>query len=71
MYEVKLGKLGRKRNINIGKGRTHEEAWAIIVDMLKNRGITSPFFRTWSTDGGKTETVDYGNHTEYFYIIKK
>ncbi|MCM1167432.1 MAG: hypothetical protein NC299_18520 [Lachnospiraceae bacterium] len=70
MYVIKTSRLGSKRKHIVGKAKTHEKAWALIVETLAERGITPYYYRSWKKDDSNTEQVDYGSHTEFFYIIK-
>lgn len=54
----------------VGTVKSHKEAMKLISRVLKNRKIVPFIYRTWSEDNGKTEKVDYGSHTEFFYIKK-
>ncbi len=66
MYEVRV--KNHEVEFVIGTVKTHEDAMALISRCLKNRGVSLPYYRTWSKDIGKITTVDYGNHTEFFYV---
>lgn len=70
MFVVKFGRPISKRKHIVGKAKTHEKAWALIVETLAKRGIALYYYRSWNIDDGKTEQIDYGSHTEFFYIIK-
>lgn len=68
MYEVSV--KNPECEFVVGTVKTHKEAMKLISKALKNRKITPFYYRTWSEDNGKTETVDYGSHIEFFYIKK-
>ncbi len=68
MYEVKV--KNPETEFVISTVETRKDAMALISRSLKNRGITPLYYRSWSTDDGKTIKIDYGSHTEFF-ILKK
>ncbi len=67
MYEVRV--KNPEVEFVISTVETHKNAMTLISRCLKNRGITPLYYRIWSTDD-KITKVDYGSHTEYFYITK-
>lgn len=68
MYEVSV--KNPECEFVVGMVKTHKEAMKLISRVLKNRKITPFYYRIWSEDNGKTEKVDYGSHTEFFFIKK-
>lgn len=70
MFTVKFGRPTLKRKHIIGKSKTHEGAWALMVEHLKKQGVQPYYYRSQKLKDNKTEQIDYGNHSEFFYIVK-
>lgn len=70
MFVVKFGKSIHKHKHIVGKSKTYEEAWTLMVEILKKRGILPYYYRSRKLEDNKTEQIDYGSHSEFFYIVK-
>lgn len=70
MYMVSIKNKNFKRESQVGTAGSHEDAIKLIGQELKRRNIVPHIYRTYSIDGGLTETVDYGSHTEFFQITE-
>ena len=70
MFVVKFGKLIHKHKRIIGKTKTYEEAWTLMAETLEKQGIRPYYYRTRKLEDNKTEQIDYGSYSEFFYIVK-
>ncbi len=66
MYEVRVE--NPEVEFVISTVKTKKDAMTLISRCLKNRGIAPTYYRFWGIDDGKTTKVDYGSHTEFFYV---
>lgn len=55
-----------KKKKLIGKCQTDKEAFDLISDDLKKRGITSVYYRFWHEEGRLV--IDYGSHHSFYYV---
>lgn len=67
MYKIYFEKNGLKREI--GKSSTEEEARKVINDFLKERKYQSYYWNIIKIDS-KTERIDVGSWTEFFYVYE-
>ena len=65
-------KTGNKYKKSIvGKPKDEEESSKMINDILEKRSFKSHYFRMWTKDFGgyNVTTIDFGSHTEFFYLV--
>jgi len=67
MYEIYFEKNGLKRKI--GKSNTKEETRKVISDFLKEREYKSYYWNISKIDP-KTERIDVGSWSEFFYVYE-
>ena len=67
MYKIFFEKNGLKREI--GKSNTKEEVRKVINDFLKEREYKSYYWNIIKIDS-KTERIDVGDWSEFFYVIE-
>jgi len=63
----------RFNKVDIGKYKTTDEAWSKLKDYVDNvLHFKSYYYRCNYLSLGKEDIqVDYGSHTNFFYIIKE
>ena len=64
-YALFRGNSNKKEALGLFISR--EAAWVTINQTLKNEGIEPYYFRQWG-DEVKEVTIDYGSHSDFFYI---
>ena len=52
----------------IGIYETHAGAWTGMCKDLDGKAIKPYYYRTWKNDN--VETVDFGSHSEFYYITE-
>jgi hypothetical protein len=68
-HKTKTGNKYKKSIV--GKPKDQDESSKMINDILKKRNFTPHNFRMWTKDFGGYDvtTIDFGSHTEFFYLV--
>ena len=68
-HKTKTGNKYKKSIV--GKPKDQDESSKMINDILKKRNFTPHYFRMWTKDfdGYDVTTIDFGSHTEFFYLV--
>ena len=68
-HKTKTGNKYKKSIV--GKPKDQDESSKMINDILKKRNFTPHNFRMWTKDFGGYDvtTIDFGSHTEFFYVV--
>lgn len=68
VFKYREGK-GVKREV-VGRPKNEAEAFEIIEEIVKERKYPDKYMRMISKDWGgyKVTTVDFGSHTDFFYL---
>ena len=68
-HKTKTGNKYKKSIV--GKPKDEEETSKMINDILEKRNFKPHYFRMWTKDFGGYDvtTIDFGSHTEFFYLV--
>ena len=68
-HKTKTGNKYKKSIV--GKPKDQDESSKMINNILKKRNFTPHYFRMWTKDFGGYDvtTIDFGSHTEFFYLV--
>ena len=68
-HKTKTGNKYKKSIV--GKPKDEEESSKMINDILEKRNFKPHGFRMWTKDFGGYDvtTIDFGSHTEFFYLV--
>ena len=68
-HKTKTGNKYKKSIV--GKPKDEEESSKMINDILEKRNFKLHYFRMWTKDFGGYDvtTIDFGSHTEFFYLV--
>lgn len=68
-HKTKTGNKYKKSIV--GKPKDEEESSKMINDILEKRNFKPHYFRMWTKDFGGYDvtTIDFGSHTEFFYLV--
>ena len=68
-HKTKTGNKYKKSIV--GKPKDEEETSKMINDILEKRNYKPHGFRMWTKDFGGYDvtTIDFGSHTEFFYLV--
>ena len=68
-HKTKTGNKYKKSIV--GKPKDEEESSKMINDILEKRNFKHHGFRMWTKDFGGYDvtTIDFGSHTEFFYLV--
>lgn len=69
MYKLYFESDGKRRQL-LGKRKELDEIYSLINQYISDHNYKCHYMRMWNRDSEKTKKVDFGSHTDFFYIVQ-